>query len=89
MAKDIKSCLTVSQKAEVRKYGDHDYKMMLLGKRMKSRLNRKQQKSIDLAVEIALEAIDDYRTESKGLNPMCGRTYTRPPEESMQQAALW
>jgi hypothetical protein len=36
-----------------------------------------------------LEAIDDYRTLKLGLNPMCGRTYTRPPEESMQQAALW
>jgi hypothetical protein len=63
--------------------------MFLLGKQMTNTLTLQQQKDLDTAMKHTLEQTDDYRTNELGLNPMCGRTYTRPTEESMQQAALW
>jgi hypothetical protein len=60
-----------------------------LGKQLRTQLRLDQQRAVDLAVKVALEETDDFRTGTLQLNPMCGRTYTRPPEESMQQAALW
>jgi hypothetical protein len=83
------SVLSPSQLDELSSYGQHDKKMFLLGHQMRQTLSIDQQLALDLAVKVALESIDDFRTEKLGLNPMCGRTYTRPPEHSMQQAALW
>ena len=68
---------------------DHDVKMLLLGKQPRHALNRGQQQRLDLAMKRFLQNTDDFRTKSLDLNPMCGRIYTRPPEESMQQAAQW
>jgi hypothetical protein len=83
------SVLSPSQLDELSSYGQHDKKMFLLGHQMRQTLSIDQQLALDLAVKVALESIDDFRTEKLGVNPMCGRTYTRPPEHSMQQAALW
>jgi hypothetical protein len=85
----LSQILGSQQQEELRSYGNHGKKMLLLGKQMKNKLSKRQQKDLDTAVKRALETIDDFRTEEKGLNPMCGRTYTRPPEETLQQAALW
>ena len=89
LKKNLKDTFNKNQAEEFRKQGDHDKKMTLLGKQMENKLGRTQQKRIDLAVKVALEKIDTFRTTKLLLNPMCGRTYTRPPEESLQQAALW
>jgi hypothetical protein len=64
---------------------DHEKKMFLLGKQMHARLDRTQERELDLAMKHFLEYIDDWRTTELELNPMCGRTYTSPPEESLQQ----
>jgi hypothetical protein len=81
--------LSPGQLDELSSYGQHDKKLFLLGHQMRLTLSSDQQLSLDLVVKTALESIDDFRTLKLGLNPMCGRTYTRPPEHSMQQAALW
>jgi hypothetical protein len=77
------------QKKEVQEMSNHQLKMLLLGKQLHHELSRTQQKRLDLAMKKFLQDLDDYRTNDLDLNPMCGRTYTRPPEESMQQAAQW
>jgi hypothetical protein len=77
------------QKKEVQEMSKHQRKMLLLGKQLRHELSRTQQKRIDSAMKKFLQDLDDYRTNDLDLNPMCGRTYTRPPEESMQQAAQW
>jgi hypothetical protein len=89
LERTLDTLLSRIQKEELRSYSDHETKMFLLGKQMKHKLHLAQQRELDLSVKLQLEAIDDFRTLELELNPMCGRTYTRPPEESMQQAALW
>jgi alkaline phosphatase len=89
LERTLDTLLSWIQKEELRSYSDHETKMFLLGKQMKHKLHLAQQRELDLSVKLQLEAIDDFRTLELELNPMCGRTYTRPPEESMQQAALW
>ena len=54
------------QAAEFDKYAQHDKKMMLLGKQMNSGLDIDQRKSVDLAVKVALESIDDFRNSALG-----------------------
>jgi len=86
---DLQDILNQEQKSELSNLDNHDKKMMLLGKQMTNQLNLKQRVELDSAVKHCLETIDDHRIADLQMNPMCGRTYTRPPEESMQQAALW
>ena len=85
----IESILKPKQLAELNRCGDHDKKMTLLGRQLHRRLSLKQQRDLDTAVKISLESMDDYRVNKKSFNPMCGRTHTRPPDSSLQQAALW
>jgi hypothetical protein len=63
---------------ELTTYNKHNKKIFLLGKQMTNTLQLQQQKDLDTAVQHALERTDDYRTTVRELNPMCGRTYTRP-----------
>jgi hypothetical protein len=81
--------LDQEQQQDLQALGPHETKMFLLGKKLKSPLSRGRQKELDYAMKQFLEQMDDYRTDSLGMNPMCGRTYTRPPEDSLQQAAQW
>jgi hypothetical protein len=85
----IEEILSEQQMDELQLMDDHDVKMLLLGKQPRHALNRGQQQRLDLAMKRFLQNTDDFRTKSLDLNPMCGRIYTRPPEESMQQAAQW
>ena len=85
----LESLLNFGQLAEIGGFGLHYKKMTLLGRQLSNHLDHKQQVALDKAVKDALQDIDDFRTDQLGMNPMCGRTYTRPPEESLQQAALW
>ena len=81
--------LSVGQQQELSQLNYHESKMFLLGKQLALALSTPQQIDLDLGVKKVLEDIDDFRTDTFHLNPMCGRTYTRPPEASLQQAALW
>ena len=85
----LESIMNPNQLKELRTYGNHDKKMCLLGKQMQVRLSIQQQRDLDTAVKQALQTMDDHRTQFLNLNPMCGHSYTRPTEETMQQAALW
>lgn len=78
-----------NQLRQLQSSGDHEKKMLLLGQRFQERLSAPQERRIDSGMKRFLEEMDDYRTEHLGFNSMTGRTYTQPPEESMQQAALW
>ena len=78
-----------NQLQQLQSSGDHERKMLLLGQQFEERLSASQKLRIDLRMKKFLEDMDDYRTERLGLISMTGRTYTQPPEESMQQAALW
>jgi hypothetical protein len=85
----LKAILDPRQQQELQTLEPHEKKMFLLGKQLKNKLRQESQKELDLAMKQFLVSTDDYRVDELGLNPMCGRTYTRPPEESLQQAAQW
>ena len=83
------NCLNEQQLQQLQQSSDHDKRMLLLGKKFEMNLSADQDRRVDSAMKEFLATTDDYRTKNLGLNPMAGKTYTQPPEESMQQAALW
>jgi hypothetical protein len=63
--------------------------MTLLGKQMDCGATMKQQRQLDSAVKNMLSDMNTIRTEQHQLQPLTGKTYSRPPEETAQMAELW
>ena len=89
METELKWILESEQQLEYKRMSKQDKYMTLLGKQMENEMTMEQQIPLDSATKKMLKEMDALRTNLYGLQPLTGRTYNRPPEQTAQMLQQW